>query len=44
MALDVRIEELEGGLWTAVLEKGKLDGLEIDPSHEEVRWGSIYWA
>lgn len=44
MALDILIEEFEGGLWTAVLDKGRLDGLEIDPSQEEVRWGSIYWA
>ncbi len=44
MALDVLIEEFEGGLWTAVLQKGQLEGLEIDPAHEEVRWGSIYWA
>ncbi len=26
------------------MEKGKLDGLEVDPTREEVRWGSIYWA
>jgi ribonuclease G len=44
MALDVLIEEFEGGLWAAVLEKGRLEGLEIDPGFEEVRWGSIYWA
>lgn len=44
MALDILIEELEGSLWTAATEKGRLEGLEIDPPHEEVRWGSIYWA
>lgn len=44
MALDVLIEEFEGGLWAAALRKGRLETLEIDPSFEEVRWGSIYWA
>lgn len=31
-------------LWAAATEKGRLDGLEVDPVNEEVRWGSIYWA
>lgn len=26
------------------MEKGRLEGLEVDPASEEVRWGSIYWA
>ncbi len=42
--LDILIEELEGSLWTAALKDGRLDGLEVDPINEEVRWGSIYWA
>lgn len=42
--LDILIEELEGSLWTAALKDGRLEGLEVDPPHEEVRWGSIYWA
>lgn len=44
MALDILIEELEGSLWVATLEHGRLQGLEVDPIAEEVRWGSIYWA
>lgn len=44
MSLDILIEELEESLWVATLNNGKLDGLEVDPAHEEVRWGSIYWA
>lgn len=44
MTLDILIEELEGSLWVATLENGKLQGLEVDPVTEEVRWGSIYWA
>ncbi len=44
MALDILIEELEGSLWVAALYNGLLQGLEIDPFPEEVRWGSIYWA
>ena len=42
--MDILIEELEGSLWTAALNEGRLDGLEVDPILEEVRWGSIYWA
>lgn len=42
--MDILIEELDGGLWVAALEKKKLQGLEFDPPAEEVRWGSIYWA
>ncbi len=42
--LDVLIEELDGSVWVAVLENGRLEGLEVDPVTEEVRWGSIYWA
>lgn len=42
--LDILIEELSGGLWVAALVQGRLQGLEIDPPLEEVRWGSIYWA
>lgn len=43
-AVDILIEEMDGSLWSAALEGGKLTGLEVDPSQEEVRWGSIYWA
>ncbi len=42
--MDILIEELEGSLWAAALQSGRLEGLEVDPIHEEVRWGSIYWA
>lgn len=42
--MDILIEELDGGLWVAALEKNRLQGLEFDPPAEEVRWGSIYWA
>ena len=42
--MDILIEESEGCLWAACLDKGKLHGLEIDPLHEEIRWGSIYHA
>jgi Rne/Rng family ribonuclease len=44
MALDILIEELEGSLWAAAVGNKRLEGLEVDPSYEEVRWGSIYWA
>lgn len=42
--MDILIEELEGSLWAAALKDGRLEGLEVDPVNEEVRWGSIYWA
>ena len=44
MGLNILIEELEGSLWAAATDHGQLQGLEIDPVAEEVRWGSIYWA
>ncbi|GJL85079.1 MAG: ribonuclease G [Micavibrio sp.] len=31
-------------MWTAALEGGRLQGMEVDPPGEEVRWGSVYWA
>lgn len=42
--LDIMVEELDGSVWVAALNQGKLQGLEVDPYAEEVRWGSIYWA
>ncbi|MBI4030082.1 MAG: ribonuclease E/G [Proteobacteria bacterium] len=42
--LDVLIDELEGSLWVASVESGRLEGLDVDPAAEQVRWGSIYWA
>jgi len=42
--LDILIEEFRGHLWGAALEQGQLDGLEVDPVHEEVRWGAIFYA
>lgn len=42
--LEILIEELEGSLWVAAIEDKRLEGLEVDPVMEEVRWGSIYWG
>lgn len=42
--MDILIEELEGSVWVAALLDGRLEGFEVDPNNEEVRWGSIYWA
>lgn len=42
--MDILIDESDGSLWVTALEEGRLDGLEIDPVDEQVRWGSIYWA
>ncbi len=42
--MDILIEEKDGSLWAAALKDGRLEGLEVDPAYEEVRWGSVYWA
>lgn len=42
--MDILIEEQEGRIWVAALKDGRLEGLEVEPALEEVRWGSIYWA
>lgn len=42
--MDILIEDLNGSLWVAAVEKGNLRGLEIDPETERVRYGSIYLA
>ena len=42
--LDIMVEELDGGLWVAATEKGRLQGLEVDPGIEQVRWGAVYRA
>jgi Rne/Rng family ribonuclease len=43
-ALDIIIEEQDGCLWVAATERSRIEGLDVDPPHELVRWGSIYWA
>src|SRR5262245_6429233 len=42
--MDIVVEELDGGLWVAATEAGRLQGLEVDPGKEDVRWGAIYWG
>jgi Rne/Rng family ribonuclease len=42
--LDILIEEFDGSLWVAALNDGRLEGLDVDPAFEEVRWGAVYWA
>lgn len=42
--LDILIEEYQSRIWAAALSNGRLEGLEVDPAHEAVRWGSIYWG
>ncbi len=42
--MDILIEEQKGRIWVAALKNGRLEGLEIEPALEEVRWGSVYWA
>lgn len=42
--MDIMVEELDGGLWVAATKGGRLQGLEVDPGREDVRWGSVYLA
>ena len=42
--MDILIDEMDGSLWVASVDKNKIRGLEVDPVTEEVRWGSLYWA
>lgn len=42
--MDILIDELDGSLWVASVEKGRMETLEVDPVAEHVRYGSIYWA
>ncbi len=42
--MDVLIEEFEGSLLSAALQNGLLQGFEVDPAEEQVRWGSVYYA
>ncbi len=41
---DILVEELNGALWAVVVEKGKIEAIDLDPQIEDVRWGSLYWA
>ena len=43
-SLDILIEELDGSIWVAAVKDGRIEGLEVDPVREEVRWGSVFWA
>lgn len=42
--MDILIDELDGSLWVASVDKGRMQTLEVDPAAEEVRYGSIYWG
>lgn len=42
--MDILIEEFQGKVWAAAIRSGRLEGLEVDPPHEAVRWGAVYRA
>jgi Rne/Rng family ribonuclease len=42
--MQILIDEMEGSLWVTTVKGNQLQGLEIDPIDEEVRFGSIYLA
>lgn len=41
---DIIIEDLNGALWVASIEGGRIEAIDLDPQVEDVRWGSVYWA
>lgn len=42
--MDILIEEYQEKIWAVALNQGKIEGFEIDPLNEEIRYGSIYYA
>lgn len=42
--MDILIEEFQSQIWAIALDKGRIEGLEIDPPNETVRYGAIYYA
>lgn len=42
--MDIIIDELDGAIWAAAMDRNRLIGIEVDPPHERVRYGAIYWA
>ncbi len=42
--MDILIEEYKENIWAVALEDARLEGVEIDPVNETVRYGSIYYA
>jgi len=42
--LQILIEEYKEKIWAVALNKGRLEGVEIDPINEPVRYGSIFYA
>lgn len=42
--MDILVEDVGESLWAAAADKNRLCHLEVDPSTERVRYGSIYWA
>lgn len=42
--MDILIDTVENSLWAAAIQDGSLQGIEIDPPLEGVRWGSVYYA
>ena len=42
--MDILIEDIQGSLLVACVDKKRIEGLAIDPESEIIRWGSVYWA
>lgn len=42
--MDILIEEFKGGYWAAALKDGRIEGIEIDPPEEQIRWGDVYFG
>lgn len=42
--LEILIDTIDESLWAVAVDKSTLQGVEVDPITEEVRWGTVYWA
>jgi Rne/Rng family ribonuclease len=42
--LEVLIDTIDESLWAVAVDNTTLQGVEVDPISEEVRWGTVYWA
>ena len=42
--MDILIEEYEENIWSVAIDNKRIEGLEIDPPSEKIRYGSIFYA
>ena len=42
--MEILIDTIDESLWAVAIDDTTLQGVEVDPISEEVRWGTVYWA